>query len=219
MSDTNKVPNYPANSKKQKEAAKTDSTEERQKPQAVVSSDAVKTRKRPLSKKIAETFTGDDAKSVGNYVLFDVVLPAAKSMISEAVSQGVERMLFGDVRGRTRPGQGLGAGRTNYSYNKPGTVRNAPGENRRDFSNRGRSTHDFDEIILDTRGDAETVLFGLRNILEDYPQVSVADLYSLLDITGSFTDNKWGWYDLRDANIIRARNGYLIDLPRPVELN
>ena len=47
----------------------------------------------------------------------------------------------------------------------------------------------------------------------------MADLYDMVNITGDYTDTKWGWYDLRGAGVERIRSGYLLDLPRPVPLD
>lgn len=213
MSDS--IQNYPSNAHKAKSPEKRD-TPEKPKMEKVADGEH---RKKSLGKKIGETFTGDDARSVGEYVLFDVVIPAAKTMISDAVGQGVERMLFGDVR---RP-RTSGAARTNYtSYNRmrpttsPGRAFEADGPS---LSKRARATHDFGEIILPDRGKAEVVLERMGDALDMYGVVTVTDFYDLVGISGSYTDDKWGWYDLRGARVMRDRSGYLIDLPQPAPVD
>lgn len=177
----------------------------------VISGTAV-SRKKPLGRKIADTFTGDDAKSVGHYLLFEVMLPAAKNLIFDVITQGSERTLFGDVRGRIRPTQ-QGAGRRNdyVPYNQAASKPVGP---ERTMSSRGRATHDFDEIILPDRGEAQAVIDGMFETLQRYQVVTVADLYALVGISGNFTDNKYGWDDLSGASILRIRGGYLLDLPK-----
>ena len=44
--------------------------------------------------------------------------------------------------------------------------------------------------------------------------VSVADLNDIIGVTGSYTDNKYGWYDLSSAQITRDKSGYALKLPR-----
>lgn len=171
-------------------------------------------RKPGLGKKLSAAFTGDDASSVGQYVLMDVVLPQFKSLIADVVTQSIERFLFGEVR---RAGS---RSQTNYgsSYNRPSTgggssySRQSP---TREISSRGRATHDFNEIILRDRGEAEDVLSRMGDQLDDYKLVTVADLYDLVGITSSFTDNKWGWKTLAGCRVQRLRDGYLLDLTRP----
>jgi hypothetical protein len=58
----------------------------------------------------------------------------------------------------------------------------------------------------------------MDQLIEKYETVSVADLYELLGVTSSYTDEKWGWVDLREATIRRVRDGYLLDLPKPESL-
>jgi hypothetical protein len=87
-------------------------------------------------------------------------------------------------------------------------------DDRRELSQRDRARHNFDDILISSRGEAEEVLSHLVDLTIDYGQASVADLYDLVGITGEFTDNKWGWTDLRSASVSRVRDGYLLNLPR-----
>lgn len=207
--------NLPSNSYTSRQAAKKEESEK--KPIERVTSGAVIQKKRGMGSKIRENFTGDDARSVGHYIFFDVIIPAAKNMLFDATSQGVERMLFGDSRGRNRPSSSgrSGSGYTSYNRMYDNKSRdNAP----RELSTRARSSHDFDEIILEERGEAEAVIDELSNLIDEYGQVKVTDLYSLVGISGNYTDDKWGWVDLRTATTTRVRQGYLLDLPKPIFL-
>ena len=66
----------------------------------------------------------------------------------------------------------------------------------------------------------EEVLGNLQDIVaSEFEQATVADLYELAGITSSFTDNKWGWMDLRGANVKRVREGYQLNLPKPILLD
>lgn len=172
-------------------------------------------KKKSLSKRMAEAMGGGDVRSVWGFVAFDVLIPAAKDMVVEAVTQGFERMIFPDSSPRSR-GRFSHGGRSHINYGN----RFGPGRDDRDrghMSPRGRATHDFGEIILDTRGDAEEVIDGMFELLSKYDVVSVADLYNLAGISANYTDEKWGWTDLRGAGATRLRSGsgYLLDLPRP----
>ena len=202
--------NYPGNSKNKREPV----TPEPKKLERVVTGGVI--RKKPsLGKRFMETFVGGDAKGVWLYVAYDVLIPAAKDMVSDAVSQGIERMLFGEsVRGGSRSRQGYGYNPTRVAYNKISSNRYAP-EPGRQISRRGRASHNFEEIILETRAEAEGVIDQLFTLTEKYGRATVADLYELVGVTGEYTDNKYGWTDLRGAGATRVRNGYLIDIPRP----
>lgn len=188
--------------------------------QKIVESEVVR-RKKPLGKRFVETFIGGDTNSVWEYVTFDVVVPAAKDMLADAVSQGVEKLIFGEAvshgrRSGRRPNDG-----PYISYNKMSSRRRDPRgrDEPRSMSRRARSSHDFDEIILATRVEAEEVIDRLYDIVSKYEMATVSDLYDLVGITGNYTDNKWGWVDLRGAGVARVRSGYLLNLPRPEPLD
>lgn len=171
-------------------------------------------KKKSLGTKIREQFTGDDAQSVGNYILFDVILPAAKNMLSDAVSQGIDRILFGG----SRPSSGHSSRLVSRTgYNK--MYRGDATSDRRELSGRARATHDFAEVRLESRDEAESILNGLDNLISEFGVATVGDLYDLAGITVDFTNEKWGWTDLRGAGIRRGRDGYFIDLPRPIVLD
>ena len=209
MSDPKPNPyNLPGNSNKDKAAAKRPEKLER------VVSGEVSQRKAPLGKRIMETFTGDDSRSVGQYVLFEVIMPAVKSMISDAVSGGVERLLFGDNARR------VGGGGPRRGYTAYDKVSTNPSPNaQRSISQRAQATHNFDEIVLADRGEAESVIDQLVMCIDAYDVARVSDLYELVGITGSFADDKWGWTDLRGARVVPVRGGYLLSLPKtfPIE--
>lgn len=175
-------------------------------------------RKKPLGKRFFETFFGSDAKTVANYVVMDVLIPAAKDMVADAISQGVERTLFGEARSRSRRSGGRPDGNLPWtSYNRIGQSSTSirRDEPRREVSRSSRVRHEFDEIVLPTRVQAEQVLDDLIEACSKYQAVTVADLYDLCGVTSVFTDSKWGWTDLRGADITRVRDGYLLDLPKP----
>lgn len=185
---------------------------------------AVVRRKKPLGKRFSETFlAGEDAHSAMGFVVLDVLVPAAKDAIADAVSQGIERMIYGEVRSSSR----RGGSRTTSSYGANGRVaynRFSSSPDRRDdgtrsISRKSRSSHDFDEIILETRVEAQEVVDRLFDLVSQYEVATVADLYDLVGISGNYTDDKWGWTDIRGAGITRVRNGYLLDLPKPEPLN
>lgn len=207
---------FPANNRANKPK------EEEKKVIAKVVTGQVARRKKPLSARIREVFVGGDTKSVGSYILFDVIVPATKDVIADAVSQGVERLIFGEARSSSRR-TGARPGRPNahVSYNRYSSPTPWDGNRREEprISRRARASHDFDEIILATRGEAEEVIDRLFDLVSRYQQATVSDLYELVGITSNFADEKWGWTDIRGAGVTRVSNGYLLDLTKPEALD
>jgi hypothetical protein len=196
---------FPSNSHKKREEK-----EEPKKLEKVVSGTVV-TRKKSLGKRFLDTFIADDVSSVSSYIVHDVLVPAAKSTISELVETALEMLLFGEKRGtRTRRDQG----RSYVSYNNYSQGGRRDERDRRDTAAINRARHNFDDIILASRGEAEEVLSHLVDLTIDYGQASLSDLYDLVGITGNFTDNKYGWTDLSSASVSRVRDGYMLNLPK-----
>jgi len=204
---------YPPNSHKSHEEKATrpgvKKPAERVKQEKVVTGSVIQ-RKKSLGSKIKEMFTGDDARSVGEYLVQEVFVPALKSLLSDVASQGAERLLYGESN-RTSSRGGRSGSRSNFTnYSR---MHDRP-EPRRDISHQNRASHDFRDIVLETRPEAEDVLERLGDLIDQYDVANVGDLYDLVGITPDFTDNNYGWYDMRGSRIIRTRDGYLLDLPK-----
>lgn len=204
---------FPSNSRKPQEEKKIEK---------VVVGEVIQ-RKPGLARRFRETFGGGDAKSVGSYIFLEVFIPALKDTIADMVSQGVERMIFGEARSSSRrtgnrPSSIVG----HVAYNRyatPPWKRDRDERDDRRPSPRASSSSKYEDIVLATRVEAETVIDRMFDMLNQYEQVTVGDLYELVGIPGTFTDQKWGWLDLRGAGPQRVRDGYLLDLPRPVQLD
>lgn len=207
---------YQSNSHKAKDAKPREEREPK-KVEKVVQGE-VRMRKKPLGKRFQEVFVGGNADSVWEYIIFDVLVPSAKDTMADAVSQGIERMLFGEARSTSRRTGYRPSGGSGYtSYNR--MSRPEPRDEPRNVSHRNRATHNFDEIILATRIEAEEVIDRLFDLVSRYEAATVADLYELVGASGNYTDDKWGWTDIRGAGVTRVRNGYLLDLPKPEPLD
>ena len=139
-------------------------------------------------------------------------------MIFDAFSGGLEMSLFGERKG-SRTSRDRNKSYVAYDKASYAGIRDKDPRGGRTISKVGRTRHDFDEIILDTRGEAEEVLSTLVDLTIDYDMATVADLYDLVGIDSNFTDNKYGWTDLRNASVSRVRGGYLINLPHTQPLD
>lgn len=179
-------------------------------------------RKRPLRKRFVETFTGDDQVGVFEYVMLDVLIPGVKDIVADVSTTAIERTLFpGDDRPRGRRSRSRG-GYT--SYNRMSDRRNdrrdrGDRDDDRRHSRRDRG-HEHKEYIVPTRHEADDVLETMYECISKYGSVSKRDLLSMIGEPHTFTDEDWGWEDLRGSRVHRiGRDGYLIDLPRPIPLD
>lgn len=182
--------------------------------QQVTSGHVIK-KKKNLGQKFADVFLSDEVDSVKDYVLFDVIVPAIKDAIVTTINGAVEMMFYGGYsapRNTRRDG--------NKTYVSYGSYYNGPKRERSKSSEDRNARNDYTNLIFDSRAEAEDVLGRLADIVSsEFEQATVADLYELAGISSSFTDNKWGWMDLRGANVKRVRDGYQLNLPRPILLD
>ena len=200
--------NYKPNSHKSKEENKT-LPDEREKLEKVIKG-TVKTKKNEM-RKLRDVFISEDVKSVKSYILMDVLVPAIKDAIEDIVTNGIRMVLRGETSARKS------SSASKISYNRIY-------DNKRDNDRFARDSspsirYSYDDIILESRGEAEDVITRMEEIIEEYGFVRVADLYDLVGITGDYTDNKYGWTSIRSAEPVRVRNGYMLRLPRAVPLN
>lgn len=214
------IENYPGNSQSKKRDKKVsiESPEDAKKPpEKIISGDVVR-RKKPFHKRAAELFFGgSNPRDIWAYVLIDVLVPAGRDMIAGAARESIELLVYPDGRSissrNRRHRSSSGGSRIRYDIISD---RGRERPDRREMSRRARSVHDFDEILLSSRVEAEEVIQQLYEYLERYEEVTLAQLYGLLGITPAYTDEKYGWLDLRGLRPVRTRGGeYLLDLPKP----
>ena len=191
--------NFPGNSKKEKNVK-------------VVTTSA-KIQKPSLMNKLVSTFVGEDIEDVSSYVIHDVVIPSVKNMFFD----GLETLFFGRPRagrrGNTVNTRKANMGSGYVSYNNVSKRDIEPPR-----SMQPAAAHLFSDIVIETRPDAEAVIMLLADLIDDYGEASVADLYSAVAITPQYTDHNYGWTNLATASVKRVRHGYLLNLPKPIAL-
>lgn len=172
-----------------------------------------KTRKKSDGRKLMDMLVTEDISSVKSHVFMDIIVPAIKKAIDDVVSDGIHMILYG---GKGRDRHRGPASRVSYSrYYDERT-------SQRDERNRERIRNgiDYDNIIFDSRGDAEAVLEAMDGVLEQYGMVRLADLYDLADISSNnYMANRYGWTDIHTAQAVRVRDGWMLKLPRALPLD
>lgn len=177
-----------------------------------VISGTAKTKQKSGVSKVTNALFAEDLKSVIPFVIDEYVIPIFKKGMYEAFNAVLETLIYGKD-GRPRKGNSSNSGKPSYQdyYGKKDRERGVP-------ASRNWSEYEADDIWLEDRGDAEAVLWRMRDYLEEYGTVSVAEAKQFAGLKYEYTDNKYGWTDLRAAYVSRIRDGYLIVLPRAVPL-
>ena len=196
---------YQSNSHKSKREAAMKEQEERRVEKVVSSKPKTRTNE---GRKLKGLLFSDQAGSVWSYALMDVLVPAVKKALYDIITGGADRVIYGDDRGRDRKRSGdIKVSYKSYYDDRDRRDRDSEGRGRT------RNRFDYDDIVYDTRGDAEAVLRNMRDTLERYEFVTVADQYDMSDLSVPHTASNYGWESLRSAEVVRARDGYVIKLP------
>ena len=180
----------------------------------IIAKGKVREKKRTVGERIADNFLATDGGELKEHFIFDWLIPGIKTIVEDLVHM----LLYGDG---ASPDIRRSRGRSE--------VRRVPynsiydGRRRRDeevIPRRGTRTP---ELIFDRRADAEQVLCGMNEYIDDYGTVSMKDFYSIvsevsegeIDIPTDFQMTQWGWYDLSGANVVQVRGGgYLLRMPK-----
>lgn len=204
------MPEYQSNSHRNKELP----AEKKERKVEKVVHGKVKT-KNNQGRKLANIFISEDASNVKNYVFMDVLVPAIKKAISDIVRDGIDMVLYGES------GRGRSSSRSR-SDDRP-SYRSYYDDNHRDRdrdrNRRGNSRFDYDDLIFDTRVDAEFVKDGMLDDIERYGMVSVATMYDLAGVTAPYTASSYGWMGLRYIEVKRVRDGYILQLPKAMPID
>lgn len=172
-------------------------------------------RKPDAARKFTNLFAPGDMSSIKEYIVMDIVVPAIKKMVSEIIRNGTDMLMYGESgRGKNYNGNSDKVSYRSY-YGS-----NDSGRNNSQSSNRTRSVFDYDNIVIPTRQEAEEVIRRMDEIIEIYQMVSVADLYDLCGVTDhNYMNAKYGWMNIRTAEAVRVRDGYILKLPRAMPLD
>ena len=169
-----------------------------------------------LGSKFKGVFFGGDLSRSLKFVAADVILPATRDLVVDAIVNAVKGVIYGEGGRRRRTPE--------YSsrtiYNAP--VNRYQGSNVRSLDSRRIGPPDQgyrqprperNQYLFTNRPDAERVLETLIEIVERYQVASLSDLYGLMGLDATPIDNKWGWTYLNNVQIRQSQDGWMLDFP------
>lgn len=206
---------YQSNSHKNKAQGEKPSKEDK-KIEKIVTGEVVE-KKKNIGRKFKDIFFGGDFKTAAGYVAGDIILPSLRNMFADAAKGAVDRVIFGESAYSRRRVHEM---RPRVSYNNP--IRRDPRDSRTVYlpdqppHPYRQNRREANDIIIGNREEAEAVVERLIDIVDQYDEATLADLYELLGLPHNHVDQKWGWTFLKNAEVRQTRDGYLLDLP-PLE--
>lgn len=190
-------------------------------------------KKKSTFSKIKEEFFGDSPDSVKNYVIDDVIIPSVKSLISSAVTSGINALLYGHDNARgysnrsygsqnvrnynTAPWEPIGQPkRVNYSASSSGGNAYRNSLSRRQI--------EVDEVIFDTRDEAMNAIQRMEEYIAVYGSVSILRYYDICGVSANFAQNNYGWTSTANMHVNdyfdhdAGRQVYTIVMPPAIPL-
>ena len=208
------IPDYKPNSKKYKEEQAQKQEADKKKVEKVIHGTA-KVKKKSELRKFADNFISEDVDSVKTYVIRDVVIPSVIDLVEDIVVGGIRTLLRGDSGRRESRDRRYGGSPSYVNYTRYSDRR----DDRRSSDNQTRRGYGYDDVVVNSRADAEAVIEQMDGLLDTYGMVSVADLYDLVGMSSNYTDNNYGWTNIRNAEPVRLRDGgWMIKMPRAIPI-
>lgn len=181
-------------------------------------------KKPGVGKWIGNVFFGEEGfRGWSSHMFYEVVVPSLQNGLADMATTAVQRAIFGQdyIHARRNSSGYWGRGVTNVT--RMDANRN---DYTRSYAKRNRQTSNYvEEIIFETRQDAQEVFNIMLANLDTYGIVTVGDFYELSDQPAKFTDQSFGWtinaggQGLAGARIVAARGGgFKINFPQPVEV-
>jgi hypothetical protein len=180
-------------------------------------------KKKSVIKRLTDNFEDMEKVSLKEKIIDDALVPGIKELlsdmvggllatISDTVEDALDITLWGEKRGKKgKKGKKNGTKVSYSSYYDD--------KNDRKSSKKVKKKLDIDEVWFETRKKAQEALDELLEMIEDYDNATVADLYSAAEEEYDSTDEAWGWKDLSAAYVTRGREGFMINLPKPIVLD
>lgn len=174
--------------------------------------------KKSVGKKITEFFFEENGKSVMSWLVDDVIKPGIKDLMYDLVVNGARGMFYGTGRRSRSETRGTSSYEKSRYENRFKSSNSGCTENKPHRRNGG---FDIEEIFEEMR-DAQDVLDAMRDRIDKFGSTTVGDFFDFIGKTipsGQYTSADWGWDNLDDVSVRHNREGFYIDLPRPVHLD
>ena len=200
----------------------------------VVNAGNITVKKKSLGQKVKEAFISQDFKTAAQGVNNNVIIPAIKRVIADAIANTVNSMLFGSSAPTISSGFKINP--STWTWNGitySGQHVNYSGiskQNQQQIAVPNMGRYRYDEIIIQpdvSRGEtltdaerhADDVLFTLRDQLERFGKVTINDLFETCSLPMVSTMGNYGWTNLKEADkVLVPGMGFLLKMPSPTLL-
>lgn len=177
-------------------------------------------------RRIKEVFVAEDLGTVKGKIFEGVVVPSIKDFIVTIVCDTVSLIFYGEKavnakRSFTSKFLSGSGNRISYSTYFASSVNGDQSIQQKLAPN---MITGYTEPLFTSFEDAKDCLSDLVEMLDQYPQVTISDLYSHSCVAkngyrNEAVYNNWGWKNLGNAHVTLTPNGYTLNLPKPKPLD
>ena len=174
-------------------------------------------RKKTFKDKLRASFIGSDANSIGEYLLFNILVPAIKNTAYNLINSSASMFILGNGQPQQyydnrRPGSYVSY---NYVASRPGFGNNGS----YNYGAPAANVDSFRNISYATKAQADSVLSDMLDYIYSYNYVTVAKYYGLsgLGSQATYQDEAWGWYSLNEVASVPSSNEpgrWILTLPK-----
>lgn len=199
---TPSVPVFPANSDRSKVEKSTESK---------VIAKATEKKNRTVYKALSD-FVVSDIPEVWEHLVIDVVIPTAKSMLTDMVTQGIQSLLYGNSAPKTRGSYvTYGSRSTSTSYTRASSPT---------YSRPQRHTAErIRDLEFESNQDLRDMLAFIAEVFEDREVLTVAELKEAAGLKVSYVDDRWGWGPEAAFRSVVDRGRHVLLVPSPEPLS
>ena len=215
------VTDYPSNSYKSREVAKSE-------PKKPVAHGKPVVRKKSLKDRFLNWLCTDiDTEGYKEFIFEDLIRPAVRDAVGdishnaiETVRDAIDTALFGS-KGSRRYRSGYY--RTSYDDDYWDRERRSRRRERERDDDDRRYSRRSDDVAakVESRSEAVDLVHAMQERVHDYKVASVLNFYDMADMPTKSTDDNYGW-DLGhpfEATITRVRDGYIVEPNAPIWLD
>ena len=191
-------------------------SEKKERPELTPAKGVSHARKKSLVQRFSETFFKTNMQDVKKFIFTDVIVPGILDLGYDMITKGAAMWFYGDSRVRNKNSNGGGTWTSYGKISIGGRQDDRPSKAR-------RSSSRVEERTWDDKEDALYVESMMRELLQDYKKVYVAEYRSLAGLDVEPTDWNFGWTDLNECGVFQvryndengiARRGYTVKLPK-----
>lgn len=179
-----------------------------------------KVKKKSSFGKFLTSIFNSDVEYIKDYIFLDVIVPAIKKGLYDVITNGADMFLYGG-RGSSSKTQNSNSSYMQY-YEKHKKI----GQTNYQSSARILSGYDFDTFSFVRRPVAFDILDEMNKVIGEYGNIAVSTYYEIVKKKAKvdprrtrFTDEDYGWTDLKEAEVVRDRDGFVLELPPATPIN